>query len=211
MGKDPRIVKPVYHQIAVDIAAKIVNGRYKEGERLHGRSTLASQYNVSPETIRKAVFLLQDMGIVEVAQGVGIHIESVQKAVEFIDKFRSIESLTDINQKILTLVSDVNEKNAQLAETVRTLLEYSDRYSSINPFTPFELPVGEQSPLLGKNASETNFWHNTGATIIAIRKGEEILLSPGPYTTFEPNDIVVIVGDEESYHRAQQFISPEQN
>ncbi len=166
MGKDPRIVKPVYHQIAVDIAAKIVNGRYKEGERLHGRSTLASQYNVSPETIRKAVFLLQDMGIV---------------------------------------------KNAQLAETVRTLLEYSDRYSSINPFTPFELPVGEQSPLLGKNASETNFWHNTGATIIAIRKGEEILLSPGPYTTFEPNDIVVIVGDEESYHRAQQFISPEQN
>ena len=41
MGR-ARIEVPVYQQIAVDIASKIVNGKYQIGEKIIGRSTLAS-------------------------------------------------------------------------------------------------------------------------------------------------------------------------
>ena len=56
----------VYKQIAIDIASKVVNGRYRPGQKIHGRSTLASQYNVSPETVRRAVFLLNQVGVLQV-------------------------------------------------------------------------------------------------------------------------------------------------
>ena len=53
---------PRYEQIAVDIASKVANGEYKIGAKLYGRSTLGGQYNVSPETIRRAMALLQKRG-----------------------------------------------------------------------------------------------------------------------------------------------------
>ena len=34
---------PVYQKIAIDIAKKIINGKYSLGEKLSGRSTLASE------------------------------------------------------------------------------------------------------------------------------------------------------------------------
>ena len=37
-------------------------------KKLSGRSTLASLYNVSPETIRRSIALLKDMDVVEVAE-----------------------------------------------------------------------------------------------------------------------------------------------
>lgn len=49
------IEKPKYRQISLDIARKIINGDIKEGEKLYGRSELAALYNVSPETIRRAI------------------------------------------------------------------------------------------------------------------------------------------------------------
>ena len=50
---------PVYKNIALDIANKIINGEFKVGEKISGRSTLAGVYNVSPETIRRAIALLE--------------------------------------------------------------------------------------------------------------------------------------------------------
>ena len=51
-------------------------------EKIHGRSTLASKYNVSPETVRRAMFLLKDMDILEMKQGSGIFIKNVEKGAE---------------------------------------------------------------------------------------------------------------------------------
>ena len=46
---------PIYQKIALDLANKIYNGEVKEGSTLYGRSILAGKYNVSPETIRRAI------------------------------------------------------------------------------------------------------------------------------------------------------------
>ena len=44
-----------YESVALAIAEQIVKGTYLPGSRLHGRSTLAGLYRVSPETIRRAI------------------------------------------------------------------------------------------------------------------------------------------------------------
>jgi len=55
-----------YQKIALSIAQDIVDGKYAVGEKLSGRSTLASRYKVSSETIRKAMAVLQDVQVVSI-------------------------------------------------------------------------------------------------------------------------------------------------
>ncbi len=74
---------PRYQQIAVEIAERIVENRYEVGQKVHARSTLASNFNVSPETARKAINVLVDLGIMDVRHGSGAYIASKEKAQSF--------------------------------------------------------------------------------------------------------------------------------
>ena len=67
---------PRYQQIAVAIAERIVDGKYPIGSKIYARSTLASNFNVSPETARKAINVLVDLEIMEVRHGSGAFISS---------------------------------------------------------------------------------------------------------------------------------------
>ena len=87
-----------YSQIALDLAHKIVKGELTIGERIYGRSTLASLYNVSPETIRRSLTLLTESGVVKVSQGSGVTILSKDLAFEFIEKFKGKSSLASIKK-----------------------------------------------------------------------------------------------------------------
>ena len=109
--------KAVYKQIAVDIAAKVVSGKYQPGQKIRGRSALASQYNVSPETVRRAVFLLSQVGVLEVRQGSGITILSVE--------IRDIIIPQGLQEVMSVEAQAEREKNARmlLAEVERDISE----------------------------------------------------------------------------------------
>ena len=61
MASKISLTKPKYQQIAVDVAEKIAEGKLHVGDKIHARSTLANQYQVSPETARKAIIVLVDL------------------------------------------------------------------------------------------------------------------------------------------------------
>lgn len=205
MGRT-RIENPVYQQIAVDLATKIVAGKYLVGEKMKGRSTLAGYYNVSPETIRKAVCILEDVGVVRVQQGVGIEVISVEKSKEFMDKYSDISNLNSIKNEIMNLLSKQQEQEQRLKEAVNGLLDCTERFQDLNPFTPFAIAITKDTKYLGKTVSEINFWQNTMATIVAIKRNGKIILSPGSYATLKENDILYVVATEESYHRVKLFL-----
>lgn len=201
--------KAVYKQIAMDIASKIVNGKYRPGEKIHGRSTLASQYNVSPETVRRAVFLLNQVGVLDVRQGAGIIIKSVENAEEFISKANDRESIDTIKSHINRLMQEQKQLNHKLQENINILLDANDRFNYLNPLTPFELYIDAACPLVGKTIASVRFWNNTGATIIAIKRKTNTILSPGPHAQFFAGDYILIVGDEASYKKTKAFLCGE--
>ena len=116
MAQEANLEKPVYQLIALDMAEKIISGRYDVGEKIHGRSTLASKYNVSPETVRRAMFLLKDMDILEMKQGSGIFIKNVEKAQSFVEKFRNLCAADELRANLGDLM---NQRDA-LEQQIRT-------------------------------------------------------------------------------------------
>lgn len=201
-----RIEVPVYQQIAVDIASKIVNGKYHVGEKIKGRSTLASYYNVSPETVRKAMCILEDIGGVLIKPGVGIEVLSVEKAKDFLSKYNDVSNINTIKKNILTIMEEQKRQSKVLSETVNELLDYTERFKDLNPFVPFEIEITSESRYLNKTVSEINFWQNTLATIIAIKRNGKLILSPGSYATLKENDIIYFIASEESYNRVKMFL-----
>ena len=84
---------PIYQKIALDLANKIYTGSIVEGSTLYGRSVLAGKYNVSPETIRRAIKLLEDIKIVESVKGKGVIVLSSKNALSFI-KYQDITNIS---------------------------------------------------------------------------------------------------------------------
>ena len=197
---------PRYEKIALDIANAIYKGQYEEGEKIYGRSTLAGTYNVSPETIRRAIKILEDVGVVESSRGSGIVIISKEKAFKYINRFKNIESVASFKMKILEQIEAKKKIENEILDTIDKIIERSSVLSNTTALTPFELEINDHCKILGKSIGELNFWQNTGATIVGIRRGNETLLSPGPYATLELGDVIVIIGEDEVYQVVRTFV-----
>jgi K+/H+ antiporter YhaU regulatory subunit KhtT len=200
------IIKPVYQQIAIDLANRISSGEFKVGDKLLGRSSLAGHYNVSPETIRRSVILLQDMNIVEAHQGRGIIVTSRENANKFTEKFKNIDTINTIKTSIIDLIDNKNKLDQELTSNFRKLLDFSERFININPFSPYEIEITRECKYLGKTIGELNLWQHTGATIIGIKRDDKIMLSPGPYAILLKKDIFIYIGEESAYTRIFDFL-----
>ncbi|MGH4050615.1 MAG: TrkA C-terminal domain-containing protein [Clostridium sp.] len=200
------IQKPIYKKIAIDITNRILTGDFSVGDKLYGRSSLASEYNVSPETVRRAVTLLSDMDIVTVTKGSGIVITSVDNCLKFIDNYKDIDSISSIKKNIVELLEKKKELDKNIDCSIDELVDYSSRFKNSNPFIPYEFEIHSKMSVIGKTIFDTKFWQNTGATVIGIRRNDKLILSPGPQTTFKNNDTFVVICDESSYSRIKTFL-----
>ncbi|MDX9917910.1 MAG: TrkA C-terminal domain-containing protein [Gudongella sp.] len=200
---------PRYEKIALDIANAIYKGAYEEGEKLYGRSTLAGTYNVSPETIRRAVKILEDVGVVESSKGSGITVLSKEKAFKYINRFKNIESVASFRMKLTDLIEKRQKLESEILTIIDRIIERSSTLSYTTAITPFELEITDNCRLTGKSIGEVNFWQNTGATIVGIRRANETILSPGPYATMEEGDVLLIIGEDEVVEAVKIFLEEE--
>lgn len=208
MKPKKRVSLPRYQQIAVEIAERVVEGRYKVGEKIHARSTLASNFNVSPETARKAINVLVDLEIMEVRHGSGAYVSSKENAQKFVEKYRNVQSVKEIQQEIADGIDRQRQELANFSELLEALVNQTKQVHDISPFIPYELKITEKALHLEKSIVELNIWQVTGATVVAIQTENELLLSPGPYAKLSIGNIVYFVGSELSFQRMENFFYP---
>ena len=202
---------PTYKKIALDIANKIQLNNILEGDILHGRSTLSSKYNVSPETIRRSMILLEDVEVVKTIKGKGILVLSREKAISFLNRNKSIDSIRSYKTEIDKLLNNRKEIENQLLKSIQGIIDYSSRFNEVNNIIPLEFVVTENCLYIGKTVGEIMFWQNTGATLIAVKRNDELLLSPGPYISLNPNDVLIVVGNDNIRNSVPQFLYPKNN
>jgi K+/H+ antiporter YhaU regulatory subunit KhtT len=198
---------PVYSQIALDIAVRIARGDLKENTKISGRSLMASEYNVSPETIRRSFQLLEDMKIIEVLPNSGAVIKSRDNALKYIQKYNIGKDFRDLKSELNNLLQERDNINKRINGIIDQVFDLSERFRNISPLYTLEFEIPAASSIIDKTITETNFWQNTGATIVAIKRSEKVILSPGPYFVFAPHDIIIVTGDTGISQRIEALIS----
>jgi GntR family transcriptional regulator len=73
---DPASDRPAYKQIADHLRTAIARGRLHEGDQLPSEARLMAHYGVARMTIRNAMRLLQDEGLVTAEHGRGVYVRS---------------------------------------------------------------------------------------------------------------------------------------
>lgn len=207
-NKKLQVKQPKYQKIAADIASKIVEKKYLVGEKIYARSSLASQYGVSAETARRAIAILQDLEIVEATKGSGVVIKSYEKAAQFAHQFLEVQSIYQVQLEMLESIKRQKEELNVLQETTELLVNRTERFKSVNPFVPFQVEIEESCPYISQSIGMINFWQNTTATIVGIRRENDLIISPGPYATFQQHDIIYFIGNDECLERVQNFLYP---
>ena len=202
------ITPPQYLQIALDLAHRIVRGDFAEGSRIYGRSVLASEYEVSPETIRRALRLLGDMKVVEIIPQSGVVVRSMDSAKRYIAQFDEGAKTDALRTELQDLFAQSAAIHQRMGALVAVLTD--KRYTvaaSQEALANYEVTVPCSSPLIGKSIGALHFWQSTGSTIVALRRGSRVILSPGPYAELYAGDVIILVGTPNAAAAALQLVT----
>ena len=107
--------EPAYLQLVELFKQQIAAGTLRAGDRLPSESQICKQHQVSPMTVRRAINILADQGIVDTAQGRGTFVKPIklELATFHLKTFQNI--FTDENTSVHILeavISSVDERGA---------------------------------------------------------------------------------------------------
>ena len=197
-----------YIKIAQDICGRILVGEYQEGMMLKGRSVLASFYNVSPETIRKAVNLLAKEKIVEIKRGVGIFVDSALNAQQFADKWKDKTLVQNKYANLLNLLEEKRQLDEEIDVAIKDMRD-SFTYQTKEAVQLQEIMIPLDSWLDSKKIGDVYFYNYTEATIVAVVTKEEgrADTSPGPDYVLHGGDKLIFVSkDTMTFDRVASFL-----
>jgi len=111
-----RSYEPAYLRIANALSDQIAAGVFRPGDQLPTEAQLRAQYQVSPMTVRRAIGILLDRGLVTTAQGKGTFVRSLDMG-EAIFRLQEITELwaDDSSVEILLLEASVRPASGQVA------------------------------------------------------------------------------------------------
>lgn len=200
-------VDPRYVEIAKDLAKKIEIETIKVDDVLKGRTLLSSEYNVSSETIRKAINILAFEHIVRVKHGYGVIVISKENASKFLKKMQETSVDNTLVEETNDLIKKRNELNEEISKNIALLVKKTSN-TSVKDIEFHELTITDDCWVINQTIGDVYFYNYTEATIVAIKRGDKLIVSPGPDFTFIANDVLIVVGkDNLSYQRALTYLT----
>ena len=183
---------PIYAQVAFDMASKIASGEVAEGVRFTGRSLTSSRYGVSTETIRRAMWLLADMGVLEIRQNVGAVVKSRKRAADYVERARTDSDRAILSSHLRELVEQRDRLNQEIQETFQKIIDLEERFRSSDCLRTYEFILDTDSYAVGRDLAGLQFRQRTGGTVVALRREKSVTLSPGPDVELLEGDILVV-------------------
>ena len=95
----------------------------------------------------------------------------------------------------------------KIMKDVNEIIEHSIHLKSLDSISSFQIKLKCENHLIGKSIKETEFWKHTGATIVGLHRGGEVILSPDPDVEFEEDDSVLLIGNnKEVGKRVKKYV-----
>ena len=117
MAINDSAVVPLYQQVKDDIRAAIESGKYKTNEKIPPEPELSAEYSVSRITVRKALQILSEAGVIETRKGKGsfVAVDASELAPASMDLKKYCESFVQATRARLLLEPAIARQAAQTA------------------------------------------------------------------------------------------------
>jgi GntR family transcriptional regulator len=110
---------PLYRQLAERLRSAIASGRYPVGDQLPPELELCETYDCSRHTVREAVRILQDAGLIERRRGAGTTVIANGTPRYFVQPLGGIDMLLQYARDAQLSVQNNNKRRLNAAETTR--------------------------------------------------------------------------------------------
>ena len=114
---------PLYRQLAERLRNAIASGRYPVGEQLPPELELCETYDCSRHTVRDAIRILRDAGLIERRRGAGTTVIANGAPSYFVQPLGGIEVLLQYARDAQLSVRNNNKRRLNAAETARLGIE----------------------------------------------------------------------------------------
>ena len=109
--------KPLFQQVADQIAEGIFNGAYVEGEQIPSTTEISKSYQINPATVLKGMNLLVERQLIEKKRGIGMFVLPGAQ-----ERVRSARKEEFLNKEVLEVVAEA-KKLGITAEQLKQLIE----------------------------------------------------------------------------------------
>ena len=109
--------KPLFQQVADQIAEGIFNGAYLEGEQIPSTTEISKSYQINPATVLKGMKLLVERQLIEKKRGIGMFVLPGAQ-----ERVRSARKEEFLNKEVLEVVAEA-KKLGITAEQLKQLIE----------------------------------------------------------------------------------------
>jgi len=109
----------------------------------------------------------------------------------------SAASDPDSAKRVFRLSEREAEAMAQILGAPRMVERHADLTKEVPGLNAGQIEVAAGSRYAGRPLGDTKARTRTGASIVAIVRGEEVLASPGPEVILRPDDVLVVIGTED--------------
>ncbi|MBD2864363.1 FadR/GntR family transcriptional regulator [Paenibacillus oceani] len=110
----------IYEQIAEQIKQQIVGGKLPPGHKLPSTRELTERYQVGRSTMREALSMLKAMGLIEIRQGEGCYVRSIEDIEMEVPRFEFLFTSLEAVAELLEARISLEVANAGLAAAKRT-------------------------------------------------------------------------------------------
>jgi GntR family transcriptional regulator len=116
VSRPPESEPPAYNRIATALADRITSGVYPPGGRLPSGSELCREFGVSPMTVRRALTILDNQGLISGEKGRGVFARSVDLADSVFRLDSLIGDWLDDTAEIRLLSASMTRADEKVAE-----------------------------------------------------------------------------------------------
>jgi TrkA domain protein len=112
----------------------------------------------------------------------------------------------DACSEVVKLATDEADALAELLGAPRIVERLASMRDQVADLEVERLPIAADSPYARRTLGDTQARTRTGASVVAVLRGQRMIASPGPDFKFEPADVVVVVGTREGIEAVARIL-----
>jgi TrkA domain protein len=112
----------------------------------------------------------------------------------------------DRARPLLRLTDEEADTMAQILGAPRIAERFTELTREVPGLEAGQVHIQPGSPFAGRPLGDTHARTRTGASIVAIVRGEDVLASPGPAEMLKDGDVLIVIGTEEGIAGVEQIV-----